>query len=135
MSAALLPVEELLGLFELDDAGKVLYHLANSDSEPSVTSPGIEGCNFYEVVSFENMEELRRGITEFTLGAKAADSFSFDCHYDGLPHRLKVLLARIRERANQTNTKSVLVHISPEKTLTSRPRNVRGDGNERDVDE
>ena len=60
MSAALLPVEELLGLFELDDAGKVLYHRANSDSEPSVTSPGIEGCNFYEVVCFENMEELRR---------------------------------------------------------------------------
>ena len=135
MSATLLPVQELLGLFELDDAGKVLYHRPDSASELRVTSRALEGCNFYEVASFENVEELRQGITEFTLGAKPADSFSFDCHYDGLPHRFKVLLARIRDRADQTNTKSVLVHIRREKTLTSRPRNVRGNGDERDVDE
>jgi hypothetical protein len=105
-------VQELLGLFELDAAGKVLYYRMDSASEPSGTSPDIVGRNFYnEVVGFENVEEFRRCVTEFTRSATAADSFEFECRYGDFAHRLKVLLARICESENRRNTKSVLVYL------------------------
>lgn len=107
-----LTAQELLGLFELDDTGKVLYYRMDSAGELSGTSPNILGHNFYnEVAGFENVEEFRRCVTDFTQGAKAADSFDFDCHYGGSDHPVRVLLARIYERLNRNNTKSVLLHI------------------------
>lgn len=111
MSISRMTAQELLGLFELDDAGKVLYYRMDS-AEPSGTSPDIVGRNFYnEVASFENVEEFRRCVTEFTRSATAADSFDFECRYGDLVHRIKVLLARIRESVNRNNTKSVLVYL------------------------
>ena len=108
MSATLLTARDLLGLFELDDAGKILYYRMDSAG----TSADMTGQNFYdEVAPFENVEEFRQCVTDFTLGAKAADSFDFDCHYGGSDHPVRVLLARISERVNVHNTKSVLVHI------------------------
>ena len=115
MSAALLTAQELLGLFELDDAGKVLYCRMDAVG----TSPDMTGQNFYdEVAHFENVEAFRQCVTDFTRGAKAADSFDFDCHYDGSDHPVRVLLARIRERVDRNNTKSVLVHIRRGVTLS-----------------
>ena len=108
MSASLLTKQEVLGLFELDDAGNVLYHRVDSAD----TSPDMTGHNFYdEVACFDNVDEFRRCVTDFTQGEKAADSFEFHCHYDGSNHPVRVLLARIRERVDRHNTKSVLVHI------------------------
>ena len=108
MSVSLLTAQELLGLFELDAVGKVLYYRMDSAG----TSPDMTGHNFYdEVAPFENVEEFRRCVTDFTRGEKAADSFDFDCHYGGSEHPVRVLLARISERVNRNNTKSVLVHI------------------------
>jgi hypothetical protein len=73
-------------------------------------------------------------VTDFTRGEKAADSFDFACHYDGCDHQIRVLLARICESVNRSNTKSVLVHIRRGLTLTT-SRNNRGDGLERNVDQ
>ena len=116
MSASLLTVQELLGLFELDDAGKILYYRMDSAGTPPGTPPGTSpdmiGHNFYdEVAPFQNVDEFRRSVTDFRGGGKPADSFDFDCHCDGCDHPVRVLLARIREHVNQNNTKSVLVHI------------------------
>jgi hypothetical protein len=70
------------------------------------------GHNFYdEVAPFENVEEFRQCVTQFTRGVKPADSFNFDCRYEGCAQRVKVLLARIRERVNRNDTKSILVHF------------------------
>ena len=108
MSASLLTAQELLGLFELDGTGKVLYYRMDSAG----TSPDMTGRNFYdEVAPFENVEEFRQCVTDFTRGAKAADSFDFDCHYEGSDHPVRVLLARICEHVNPNDTKSILVHI------------------------
>lgn len=109
MSVALLTAQEILGLFELDALGKVLYYRLDSAGTP----PDMTGHNFYdEVAPFENVEEFRRCVTDFTQGTKAADSFEFECYYDGSDHHpVRVLLARICERVNLKNTKSVLVHI------------------------
>jgi len=123
MSVSLLTAQKLLGLFELDGAGRVLYHRMDSGDGPGGTSLDMAGHNFYdEIASFKNVDEFRQYVTEFTHGAKAADSFDFDCHYEDSNHPIRVLLARICERVNRNNTKSVLVHIrqSPdEKTQKS----------------
>ena len=112
MSVALLTAQELLGLFELDGTGKVLYYRNDSDEERGVASLDMAGHNFYdEVAPFENVEEFRRCVTEFTRGSKAADSFDFDCHYEDSDHPVRVLLARILERVDRNKTKSILVHI------------------------
>src|ERR1044072_4058166 len=112
MSVSLMTAQELLGLFELDDAGKVLYYRLDSAGEASGMSPDIVGRNFYnEVAGFENVEEFRRCVTEFTRSATAADSFEFECRYGDFVQRIKVLLARIRESVNRSNTKSVLVYL------------------------
>ena len=122
MSASVLTAQELLGLFELDDAGQILYHQVDSAG----TLPDMTGHNFYdEVAAFQNVQEFRRCVTDFTRGAKAADSFEFDCHYEGSDHPVRVLLARIRERVNRNNTKSVLVHIR--RGVTDQTRNTRGE--------
>ncbi len=116
MSALLLTGQELLGLFELDNDGNVLY--CRMDSEGTLQD--MTGHNFYkEVAPFENIEEFRRYVTDFTRGGKAADSFDFDCRYEGSDHPVRVLLARIRERWDRNHTKSVLVHIRRGVTLTN----------------
>jgi hypothetical protein len=112
MSASLLTGEELFGLFELDEAGTILYSRIEPDGQPGGGGPDMSGCNFYEEVApFENVAEFRRLVTEFAHGASPADSFKFDCRYDGCVHPVKVLLARIRERTDYDRIKSVLVHI------------------------
>jgi hypothetical protein len=104
--------QEPLGLFELDDAGKVLYYRMDVAGELGVSSPDIVGHNFYnEVAHFENVEEFRQCVTEFTRSATAADTFDFECRYGGSAHRVKVLLARICESVNRENTKSILVYL------------------------
>lgn len=116
MSSQTHAAQKLFGLFELDTAGTVLYSRAEPDGEPA-GEPGdsaadVTGRNFYdEVVPFGNVEEFRRRVAQFTRGGSPADSFRFDCQYDGAPTPVRVLLARIRERANDERTKSVLVHI------------------------
>lgn len=108
MSVSLLTAQQLLGLFELDALGKVLYYRTDS----SDTAPDMTGHNFYdELAPFENVEDFRRCVTDFTRSEKAADSFDFNCHYRGSDHPVRVLLARICERVNLNHTKSVLVHI------------------------
>jgi hypothetical protein len=112
MTVSRIKAQELSGLFELDDAGKVLYHRMDSAGEPSGAPPDIVGRNFYnEVAGFENVEEFRRCVTEFTRSATAADSFDFECRYGDFAHRIKVLLARICESVDRNNTKSVLVYL------------------------
>ena len=122
MSVALLTAQELLGLFELDGAGKVLYYRKDSDEERGGAAVEMAGHNFYdEVAPFENVAEFRRLVTEFTRGPKPADSFDFDCHYEDSAHPVRVLLARICERVNRNKTKSILVHIRRGGTLTQDP--------------
>lgn len=104
---------KLLGLFELDPAGTVLYSKFEPDGEPRDPPPDAAGRNFYEEVApFANVEEFRRRVSEFARGGSPADKFYFDCQYDGeetLP--VRVLLARIREGSSGSPTKSVLIHI------------------------
>jgi hypothetical protein len=112
MSTSLLKQQQLLGLFELDPAGTVLYSRVESDGDADSAMQSMAGHDFFnEVASFANAEELRRRISAFTNSEAQADNFHFTCLCDGGPLLVKVLLARIRERSNGRRTKSVLLHI------------------------
>lgn len=111
-SASLLNQQKLFGLFELDPAGTVLYSRMEPGGDVDGIVPNMDGHNFFEdVVPSEHAEELRRRISAFTDGDGQADSFHFTCQCDAVPLPVKVLLARIRERSNGKQTKSILVHI------------------------
>jgi hypothetical protein len=114
MSAARRTEQKLFGLFELDAAGTVLYARIEPDGKPvgGGTGPDVSGRNFYEdVAPFENVEEFRRRVLQFARGIRHADNFSFNCQYQDGALPVRVLLARIRERTSNDQTKSVLVHI------------------------
>jgi hypothetical protein len=112
MSRTTPPGHRLFGLFELDTAGTVLYSRIEPDGQPTGAPPDLAGRNFYaEVAPFHNVEEFRRRVTQFTAGASPTANFKFDCQYGDCAQPVKVLLARIRERADGRRTKSVLVHI------------------------
>jgi hypothetical protein len=112
MSASLLG-QQLFGLFELDSAGTVLYsRLEPDDGAAGDGVPDMAGHNFFkEVAPFAHAEELRRRIKAFTNGEGQADNFHFTCQCADGPRPVKVLLARIRERSNGQQTKSILVHL------------------------
>ncbi len=98
----------LFGLVELDAAGMVLYsRLENGNGRSDLT-----GYNFFsEVAPFKNVEEFRRRLDEFREGSQQADAMDFNCHYEDGPVRVRVLLARIRDRSERAATKSILLHI------------------------
>src|SRR5881394_789980 len=97
---------ELFGLFELDASGTVLYHRVDPVPDPPTEPLNLAGRNFFdEVAPFENTEEFRRCVTRFNSSDKFADSFTFDCRFDGNGQPVRVLLARIREAGDGGNTK------------------------------
>ena len=111
MSTPSVATHTLFGLVELDPAGTVLY--SRPDGAGKGDSPDVCGCNFYtEVAPFENVEEFREYLSGFARGESPAHSFTFDCRFaDGEVVPVRVLLARMRQRADGRPTESVLVHI------------------------
>jgi hypothetical protein len=55
--------------------------------------------------------EFRQQLEAFNKGSLPALSMDFTCDYEDGPTAVRVLLARIRERADRDATKSILVHI------------------------
>ena len=107
------PGRKLYGLVELDAAGTVLYTRFESDGAlPDGSAPDYRGLNFYtEVAPFRNVVEFRNEFERFSRGSQPAHSLDFTCDYEDGPVQVRVLLARIRERSQSDETKSVLVHI------------------------
>ena len=112
MSTSTLGQVSLLGLFELDPSGNVLYSRIEPDGDSVGILPDIAGRHFFEEVAlFKNADEFRRRITRFTDGEGQADNFNFTCQLENGPVHVKVLLARICERNDGKRTKSILLHI------------------------
>lgn len=107
------PPRRLFGLVELDAAGTVLYMRFEPDgARENGVAPDYMGLNFYtEVAPFGNVAELRSEIESFSRGSQPAHTIDFTCDYEDGPVQSRVLLARIRERSQADETKSVLVHI------------------------
>jgi len=107
------PANKLYGFVELDPAGTVLYTRFEADGAlPFGSAPDYTGRNFYtEVASFRNVVEFRNQLERFSRGSQPALSLDFTCDYEDGPVQVRVLLARIRERSQSDETKSILVHI------------------------
>ncbi|MFL6227185.1 MAG: hypothetical protein ACJ741_00235 [Pyrinomonadaceae bacterium] len=112
MSTATQLQHKFYGLLELDPAGTVLYSRIERDGGASSPAHDVTGRNFYtEVAPFRNVGEFRQQLDSFNQSAQQADSIHFTCDYEDGPQTVKILLARIRERAGHNETKSILVHI------------------------
>ena len=101
-----------LGLVELDHAGTVLYSRLDGDGGGAARL-NICGSNYYtQVAPFENVAEFRERLRQFAAGDNPAESFIFDCRcHGGAIVTVRVLLARMRQRADGSRVESVLVHI------------------------
>lgn len=112
MSSSLLSQRKLFGLLELDAAGTVLYSKLDTDGNSDYRTADVAGHNFYsEVAPFTNVEELHQHLDLFHRSSEQAKSFVFNCKYDDGAVPVRVLLARVNERTNGDDTKSLLVHI------------------------
>ena len=96
-----------IGLFEIDDAGTVLYCRTSAEKPASVS-----GFNFFdEVAPFENMAEFRRRFNGFIKSHISSKSFSFNCRINGEIVPAKILLVRIIERSDNERADAIIVDI------------------------
>jgi photoactive yellow protein len=103
--------EKFFGLVELGIDGTVLYSRAEPD-DGNKYSPKLVGRNFFrEAAPFGNVEEFQRHLKRFSQSSDQANSLPFTCEYEDGPVKVKILLARVRERSDSETTKSILVHI------------------------
>jgi hypothetical protein len=89
--ATRLSQSSVLGFFELDDAGVIRYCSPTSFPSDDYTPVG---QNFFEIADINNRDELRRLFLRFVDSRDAADSFGFDCLFDGSIVHTKVTLTR-----------------------------------------
>ncbi len=112
MSSMILSRQKLFGLLELDAAGTVLYSRLEGDDKLNGAAADVAGHNFFsEVAPFLNVEEFHQRLDNFYRSREHAHSFVFNCAYEDGAVPVRILLARISERTNGDQTKSLLVHI------------------------
>ena len=112
MSVSVIVEQKFFGLVELSMDGTVLYSRIERDGDHHYPATSITGCNFFrEVAPFQNVEEFRMCLENFSGSSQQASSIPFTCQYEDGPVEVKVLLARVRERSEHDVTKSILVHI------------------------
>lgn len=87
--------EQIFGIYELDNAGTILYSRPYETPPPSVARPSIVGQNFFdEVTDGENAECLRRHFKTFLSSRRSVDSFVFE---DAVRVKTRVLMTRGHE--------------------------------------
>lgn len=112
MSATTIEVRDFFGLFELDDAGTVLYSRVDHGGSNGTNGSNLTGHNFFkEILPCENREELKRRIRRFVTSEVQVDNFIFNCRINNDSMVVRIMLARISERTGGEKTKSILVHI------------------------
>jgi len=101
--------QRALGLFELDEAGNVLYSSFDATDKSLSYEEDLKGTNFFTgVIRFANAAALQRRFELFRLTGTQAQSFDFVCDYSDGKLEVRVLLARIFK--NATNC-SFLLHL------------------------
>jgi hypothetical protein len=112
MSVSVLANRKFFGLIELGSDGTVLYSRIERDGDEHQHPANVTGRNFFsEVKPFKNIAEFQKCLDNFNRSSQQVSSMPFTCQYDDGPVRVKVLMARMRERSTHDVTKSILVHI------------------------
>jgi len=100
------------GLFEINDAGTILYYRLDNRKHPSEKSSAVVGRNFFDEVSpFENVEELRRRFKLFISGDCPTENFKFTCRTKSQIIPAKIMLVRITDREDSRRAKTTIVDI------------------------
>src|SRR4030095_3685599 len=87
---------KLLGLFELDANGKILYSSVESGDGTLIRDPSLDGTNFFtDLAQFTNTTDFQRRFDFFRLADMRSLAFPFDCQYADGPFQVKVLIARL----------------------------------------
>lgn len=101
--------QKLLGLFELDVDGKVLYSSFQTEEGAMVRQLGFDGVDFFEAIArFANVEDFHHRFDLFRLAGARSSSFQFRCEYPEGPHDVRVVMARLMTDASP---ESFLVHF------------------------
>ena len=97
-------------LFELDDAGTILYCRSNQLSNHNLTE--FVGRNLFdESAQFENIEEFRHRVNSFVKSDDATQKFSFECQIKNKIIPMKIMLVRVGGRFDGERDKTTLVDI------------------------
>jgi hypothetical protein len=87
---------KLLGLFELDANGKILYSSVEADDGTLTRDSSLDGTNFFtDLAQFTNTTDFQRRFDFFRLAEMRSLAFPFDCQYADGPFPVKVLMARL----------------------------------------
>ena len=87
---------KLLGLFELDENGNILYSSVEAEDGRLARDSSLDGTNFFtELAPFENALDFQRRFDFFRFADMRALTFAFNCQYADGPLLVKVVMARL----------------------------------------
>ena len=89
------PATKLLGLFEIDENGRLLYSSVETAGRLHRDS-SLDGKNlFTELAPFANANDFKRRFEFFRFADMRSLSFAFTCQYADGPLLVRVVLARL----------------------------------------
>jgi hypothetical protein len=100
---------EIIGLYELDQNGTVLYRRL-PDGATSAAGAGVVGKDFFsEAVPMQNADDLRRHFRRFVTSDRAVDNFIFDCELAGETIKTRICMTRGHESNSESNSASIVI--------------------------
>jgi hypothetical protein len=101
-----------INLFEIDDAGTILYCRIDNQRQLREELPVSNGRNFFdETLMFENIEELRQKFKSFVKGQVPTENFEFTFRAKNENTLARVKFLRIVERVDSHSINSTFVDI------------------------
>ena len=86
----------LLGVFELDESGKILYASFESPDGAIGRDASLDGSDFFkDVARFSNVDDFQERFDAFRCGECRTTSFEYTCHYPGTTHNVRIVMARL----------------------------------------
>jgi hypothetical protein len=102
----------LFGFFELDKNGTVLYQRSYEHGAAVGLGRSAIGQNFFEEIDIPGTGDLlKRRFRNFIDSSRSVDSFDFECLYETLPVKAKVLMTKGHETHDDAPAGIVIVNI------------------------
>jgi hypothetical protein len=102
-------VTGLLGLYELDAAGTILYSSFKSENGGDRRIRDLDGVDFFsKVTQFNNVADFHRRFDTFRVASVPTETFDFTCEYPNERQMIRVLMARL---SKDKVTDSFLIYI------------------------
>ena len=104
---------DIIGLFELDNSGTVLYRRpVENNVLLGCSEPQAVGKDFFQdVVSFQNRDDLKRYFKRFVTSDRSVDNFIFDCLCNDETIKTRISMTRGSESGSDRNANIVILEI------------------------